>query len=200
MIKFLKDNLLVIVALLVPIAFVFILFVLAGLPNKAKTNYNFVYYLPSASDYSSQPGVFPNYKIDPDTSKFVIDTSNYYPDNSPSLKGSTAPVTDNTNSTVTYYKVKYYIYNTSDDTSREITDTEFNNLTAISTTTSPDGYYIDPTYSNSGPFTGLFYSDPNGSSLYLRSDTISKELNIKFMMYGYNSVSSVFHLIGWIAK
>jgi hypothetical protein len=165
-----KKNLALISAIIIPIAMILLIVISIYLPSLfMNPQYDFLYSMSRHFIYNND-----NYVIE--NEKLLVNTG--------SSKDGTYGIPD----------MKFYIYNTNNNSTKEISYEEAQKLRLDSNIKSIDGFEITDGNQESGFFP--FYSfSRNYDSHYLKNSTTSKKLNLKITSNYYN-----FNFIGWIKK
>ncbi|MFA5080685.1 MAG: hypothetical protein WC472_03650 [Candidatus Paceibacterota bacterium] len=165
-----KKNLTLILAISIPIAMILLIAISIYLPSLfMNPQYEFLYSMSRHFIYSND-----NYVIENEKLLLNIESS----------KDGTYGIPD----------MKFYIYNTINNTSKEISYEEAQKLRLDPNIKSIDGFEIVDGNHESG-FFPFYYSSRDYDSHYLKNSITSKKLNLK-VTSNYDN----FNFIGWIKK
>lgn len=187
--EFIKKNFAIVLAFALPILLIIIIALSTYVPSLfLSTDYNFVY---STCDQSTTyyPYQCDNYlqkRYSVVDNKLVV--NNIY-SRSDSDNNGIPDIDEN-------YKVHFFLYNTTNNESREITIEEVQKLNLSSLLTSPDGVTVSNHYDRNGNFFFLF----NGNSshgYYLTKGNAKNKLNLVNQDNRYYREDK-FHFIGWV--
>lgn len=192
--QFIKNNLAIFVAFLLP--FLLILFVVVSiyLPKaKVKTAYDFVYttcgedsyyysYPYNCNDYSAMRYVIEGNKLVEKEVTIPINTDSYY------------------KNTPTDYKVRIFVHDTSKNESREVTLDEAKSFTFVnSLLTSPDGVNISNNYSGGSDYFLFFGGSSYDYGYYLTKSKSKTKLNLINSNDRYSYQNNM-HVLGWLKR
>ncbi|MCA9355747.1 hypothetical protein KC865_04375 [Candidatus Kaiserbacteria bacterium] len=187
--KFLKENVVIIIAFSLPVLFIVVIALSSLLPSLfISTNYNFVY-----SSCTDGYGYY-SYRCENYLQKrhSVVNGRLVLNDIDPTLDSDNDDIPDVKEG----YTVRLFLHDTKLNESREITLEEAQSLNLNELITSPDGVSVSSHYSRGGDFFILF---DGGSSygLYLVKGNAKRKLNLinDRERYYYNDD---FQFIGWV--
>lgn len=181
-----KDNFIILVAFLLPIALIVIIALVTYLPAIfINTNYNFVYATCNEGEdyYPYQCGKYLQDKYSVVDGKLVVNNI----DNK--LYNESNNIKEN-------YKARIFLHDTQKNESREITLEEAQTLTLNSLLTSPDGITISSSYDRGADFI-FFFDRDNSYDYYLTKGRSRRKLNLinRDDRYYYRDN---FQFIGWV--
>ncbi|HRN69665.1 MAG TPA: hypothetical protein PLS49_00640 [Candidatus Woesebacteria bacterium] len=187
--QFIKKNLTLILAFLIPILLIFVVAINAYFPfSSLKTTYNFVYATCDGYEYNYPAGcdIYAKSLYSVENNKLIVNTIDPAQDSD----------WDHTSDINEKYVVRLFLHSTAENESREITIDEAQQFEFSSLLTSPDGVTISNEY-NSG--SGLLLFD-SGSSYgqYLKKGNIRSKLNLINGDRYYAQEN--FYFIGWVLK
>jgi len=190
--EFIKKNLVVVLAFMLPIAFIVIIALVVYLPSLfLSTNYNFLY-------ASCNNGT--NYDYSYDCNNYlkdryaVIDNKLVINDTDLLLDSNNDTTLDNTEK----YTAHIFLYDTEKNESREVTFEEAQTLTLNSLLTSPDGVTVSGYYdrSNNG-VVSIFGGSSSSYNYYIAKGRSKSKLNLINNINQYYNQGD-FKFIGWV--
>lgn len=186
----LKENFAIVLALVLPVAFIVIIALITYLPSLfLSTNYDFVYAICRDSLHYIYPERCENYirrRYAVVKNKLVVN-NNVIDLTRDSDRDGIPDIED--------YEVRFFLHNTEKNESREITFAEAQTLKLSNLSTSPDGVAVSFLYRNGG----IFFFDFGDSSYgyYLTKGKLKRRLNLIEQDNPY-SYRDTFHFIGWV--
>lgn len=178
--RYLKNNYLVLIAILLPILFIIIVTLTAYLPSIfLKTNYDFIYAIceDNTNNYPRSCKKYLNNKYSIINTKIVLN-------NDPKTKESSN------------YESRLFIHDTENNESKEISYTEALDYSYSNLLTSPDGVTVSSGYQDRADFF-IFSSSNSGYEHNLIKGNVKKKLNLINNSNRYNYENN-FIFIGWI--
>ena len=186
--EFIKKNFAIILAFVLPVALIVVIALSSYLPSLfLSTDYNFVYASFSDNNYSYRCSNYLQSRYSVVNGKLVINSIDPVQDTD---RDGVPDINEN-------YTVRFFIHDTANNESREITSEEVQSLNLSGLLTSPDGVTVSSDYDRGGDFFPFF--DGNSSyGYYLTKGRSRTKLNlINTDKNGYYYQGN-FRFMGWI--
>ncbi len=191
--NFLKENLVLVLAFLIPLVFIVVVALVVYLPSKyIYSNYEFVYVSCPLSNYNHRSCLdIVKYKYYVEKGKMVVSEN---VDIISSTTNNVIPQYDKEGKID--YKPEFFIYNTKTQENRQIDIEELKNLVFEDGVVSPDGFSVVRDY-NSGMEVFPFYYNSSSYGLFLKKGKTKRELDLPDNDDYYYRDN--FLLLGWVS-